>query len=175
MSRSGEGVLIMAGGTGGHIFPGLAVADSLRRAGVPPVLVWLDAHGDFNTPETTPSGFLGGMPLAMLVGRVGPLAVLAGLQVATARRRQTRDGPESTARPVVSLFEFWPPWLFYAPLAPYWAWLSVRFGGPLTATASNPSIHAGGLIGESKSQILDLVSGDARRWIADYVAVEVGP
>ena len=78
-------------------------------------------------------------------------------------------------RPVVSAFEFWSPWVFYAPLAPYWAWLSVRYGGPLTATASNPSIHAGGLIGESKTQILDLVSGDARRWIADYVAVPVGP
>ena len=47
----------------------LPVMAGLRRAGVPPVLVWLDAHGDFNTPETTPSGFLGGMPLAMLVGR----------------------------------------------------------------------------------------------------------
>lgn len=32
-------------------------------------IVWYDAHGDFNTPETTPSGFLGGMPLAILVGR----------------------------------------------------------------------------------------------------------
>lgn len=32
-------------------------------------VIWFDAHGDFNTPETTPSGFLGGMPLAMLVGR----------------------------------------------------------------------------------------------------------
>lgn len=32
-------------------------------------VVWYDAHGDFNTPATTPSGFLGGMPLAMLVGR----------------------------------------------------------------------------------------------------------
>ncbi len=31
-------------------------------------LVWYDAHGDFNTPETTPSGFIGGMPLAMLCG-----------------------------------------------------------------------------------------------------------
>lgn len=34
-----------------------------------PAVVWFDAHGDFNTPQTTPSGFLGGMPLAMLVGR----------------------------------------------------------------------------------------------------------
>jgi len=41
----------------------------LRRAGVQPILIWFDAHGDFNTWDTTPSGFLGGMPLAMLVGR----------------------------------------------------------------------------------------------------------
>jgi len=45
------------------------VLAGLRRAGLDPVLVWLDAHGDFNTPETSPSGFIGGMPLAMLVGR----------------------------------------------------------------------------------------------------------
>jgi arginase len=31
-------------------------------------LVWIDAHGDLNTPETTPSGFLGGMPFAQLLG-----------------------------------------------------------------------------------------------------------
>jgi arginase len=32
-------------------------------------VVWFDAHGDFNTPETTISGYLGGMPLACAVGR----------------------------------------------------------------------------------------------------------
>lgn len=47
----------------------IGVTAGLQRAGVNPTLIWLDAHGDFNTPETTPSGFLGGMPLAMLVGR----------------------------------------------------------------------------------------------------------
>ncbi|MDX6629324.1 MAG: arginase [Gaiellales bacterium] len=31
-------------------------------------LIWVDAHGDLNTPETTPSGFLGGMPFAQLLG-----------------------------------------------------------------------------------------------------------
>lgn len=36
-----------------------------------PGILWLDAHGDFNTPETTPSGFIGGMPLALACGR-GP-------------------------------------------------------------------------------------------------------
>jgi arginase len=46
-----------------------AVLTGLQRAGISPILVWFDAHGDFNTWETSPSGFLGGMPLAMLVGR----------------------------------------------------------------------------------------------------------
>jgi arginase len=32
-------------------------------------LLWIDAHGDFNSPETTPSGFLGGMCLAAACGR----------------------------------------------------------------------------------------------------------
>ena len=34
-----------------------------------PGVVWFDAHGEFNTPETTLSGFLDGMPLAMAPGR----------------------------------------------------------------------------------------------------------
>jgi arginase len=36
-----------------------------------PGVVWIDAHGDFNTAETTPSGFIGGMCLALACGR-GP-------------------------------------------------------------------------------------------------------
>lgn len=33
---------------------------------------WFDAHGDFNTPDTTIGGFLDGMPLATLTGRCWP-------------------------------------------------------------------------------------------------------
>jgi len=47
----------------------IGVAAGMQRAGIDPGLIWFDAHGDFNTWETTPSGFVGGMPLAMLVGR----------------------------------------------------------------------------------------------------------
>jgi arginase len=42
-------------------------------------LIWLDAHGDFNTHETTPSGNIHGMPLAALTGAgAAPLVTLNG-------------------------------------------------------------------------------------------------
>jgi arginase len=43
---------------------GLVVA-----ARAPTSVVWLDAHGDFNTPETTIGGFIDGMSLATMTGR----------------------------------------------------------------------------------------------------------
>ncbi len=43
-------------------------------------LIWFDAHADFNTPETSPSGNVHGMPLAAVVG-IGPqeLTTLGGV------------------------------------------------------------------------------------------------
>lgn len=35
-------------------------------------IIWLDAHGDFNTPETTPSGSIHGMPLGAITGHGHP-------------------------------------------------------------------------------------------------------
>ncbi|MFX0183250.1 MAG: arginase family protein [Candidatus Hodarchaeota archaeon] len=32
-------------------------------------IIWFDAHGDFNTPETSPSGFFDGMPFAIATGQ----------------------------------------------------------------------------------------------------------
>jgi len=47
-----------------------ASADWIRRLnGKPLGLIWVDAHGDMNTPETTASGNVHGMPLAALLGR----------------------------------------------------------------------------------------------------------
>jgi arginase len=63
---------------GGDCCTSLGVLAGMQLAGLAPTLIWFDAHGDFNTWETTPSGFLGGMPLAMIVGR-GEQTIAAGV------------------------------------------------------------------------------------------------
>ena len=45
-----------------------ATADFVRRDGKSPGLIWVDAHGDMNTPSTSDSGNVHGMPLASLLG-----------------------------------------------------------------------------------------------------------
>jgi arginase len=54
---------------------------SAGRTGV----IWLDAHADFNTPETSPSGNVHGMPLATLAGRGHPDLVNIGGEGAKVR------------------------------------------------------------------------------------------
>ena len=49
-----------------------AVARHCAEAGTPLSVLWLDAHADFNTPETSPSGNIHGMPVAILCGKGPP-------------------------------------------------------------------------------------------------------
>jgi arginase len=51
----------------------LGAVAGLQRRYRDVAVVWLDAHGDFNTPAITTSGYLGGMALAMLTGRTPAL------------------------------------------------------------------------------------------------------
>ncbi len=48
---------------------GPAALGCLAGLSAPPEVFWFDAHGDFNTPETTVGGFLDGMALATAAGR----------------------------------------------------------------------------------------------------------
>jgi arginase len=52
--------------------PGLVAGLQQSGTTIEPIrigMLWLDAHPDFNTPETTRSGSLGGMPVAVATGR----------------------------------------------------------------------------------------------------------
>ena len=67
----GEFPLVLGGDHSIAIGTAAGVADG-RNTGI----VWFDAHGDFNTPETTPSGNVHGMSLAAILG-IGPFADVA--------------------------------------------------------------------------------------------------
>jgi arginase len=70
--REGHGALVLAGDDTAAI----GVVSGLQRAagaGSRIGVVWVDAHGDFNTPETSYSGILAGMPVAILAGLAGPI------------------------------------------------------------------------------------------------------
>lgn len=64
--------LVLAGDC--NVSLGVLAGLAHRSVGV----VWLDAHGDFNTPDSSPSGYLDGMALAIATGLCHP-ALLAGI------------------------------------------------------------------------------------------------
>lgn len=59
-------------------------------------------------------------------------------------------------------WEFWPSWAVYLPLVPWFIWWSLRYGGLRTCTLANPGIPLGGIVGESKWDILRLVPESAK-------------
>jgi len=54
-------------------------------------------------------------------------------------------------------YEYWPWWLFYLPVLPYWVYLSLKNRSFAYFSVANPGIHLGGFFGESKSEILSLI------------------
>ncbi len=71
-ARQKNRALLMTGGGCTHI---TGILGGLQDAHGPDLrvgLVWFDAHGDFNTPHTTITGSLGGMPVAVAAGLAFP-------------------------------------------------------------------------------------------------------
>ena len=127
--RDSRGCLLEAGGqvddalAGGRA-PVIAAADcSISVTTLPAALrhrpeakvLWLDAHGDYNTPDTSASGYLGGMCLAGACGEwdaglgdtIAPLqVVLAGIRDLDAGERELLERSAATvigASPVETL------------------------------------------------------------------------
>ena len=74
--------------------------------------------------------------------------------------------------PHLAHFEFWPPGLIYFPCIVFWVLQSIRYGSITLPTAANPGIPAGGLCGESKSELLSIAGPLARQYIPPYVLVQ---
>ncbi|GAA5266028.1 hypothetical protein ACOSOMT5_P2455 [Acidiphilium sp. MT5] len=89
-------------------------------------------------------------------------SLAARLQAALTRRR--------TPRPV-SFFEFWPGFVFYAPVVVFWIAQSIRHRSVTLPTLTNPLIEAGGVCGESKTDILDQMGPVGREFLAPYVGI----
>jgi arginase len=77
LEQGGDSARLLA--VGGDCTTHAGAMAGIRRArpGMRLGLAWFDAHGDFNTPDTTPSGNVWGMPFAMACGRGDPDLVRA--------------------------------------------------------------------------------------------------
>jgi arginase len=79
---AGARLLVLGGDCTSHA--GAMAGIRRARPGTRLGLAWFDAHGDFNTPETTPSGNVWGMPFAMACGR-GDRGLVAAVDGPTVR------------------------------------------------------------------------------------------
>lgn len=69
LARSGRRPVSLAG----DCVSSLGMLAGLQQAGqAPERVLWLDAHGDFHTWSSSQTQYIGGMPLAMFVGRLDP-------------------------------------------------------------------------------------------------------
>lgn len=90
------------------------------------------------------------------------------------RRQEPHAGmpPLSKDGPAVSFFEFWPSYLFYAPVGLLWAYLAAKYRSPTLPTIANPLFPLGGLMGESKADVIETMTGDARSLVAPFITID---
>ncbi len=62
----------------------------------------------------------------------------------------------------ITNWEYWPFGLVYIPVFIYWAWLVLKARSFFFFSASNPSIENGGMLGESKIKIFDLIKEELK-------------
>lgn len=75
---------------------------------------------------------------------------------------------DQVKRPV-SYFQFWPGLVFYIPVFIQWLLLAIRYRGLSLPLNANPRISLAGMVGESKSDIFSMCSGEANSKVAPWV------
>jgi hypothetical protein len=91
---------------------------------------------------------------------------------ATSRRqRGLLTGRAIAAVSRIWRWEFWPMWIFYLPVLPWIALLAIRHRGLTTPTAANPAIPHGGVVGESKYEILKKLPTE---WVVPTALISAG-
>jgi len=73
----------------------------------------------------------------------------------------------------LSQWEFWPAWIFYLPISLRYLTLSIRYGSLTLPSAANPGMKTGGLIGESKFEILRDLKAIAPEFVPDTELIPV--
>ncbi|MFK7790564.1 MAG: alpha/beta fold hydrolase [Phycisphaeraceae bacterium] len=58
-------------------------------------------------------------------------------------------------------YEYWPGWKFYIWMVPYWLYLMAKYRSTTLWTLANPCMPDGGVVGESKSDILSRIGDDS--------------
>jgi membrane protein DedA with SNARE-associated domain len=102
---------------------------------------------------------------------VAAVAVVVAIRLALALRvRRTRQRVVATVSRLWR-WEFWPMWIFYAPVAAWIAWLIARYRGIAPLSAANPGITDGGIVGESKHSIVAALPHD---WTIPAIKIDAG-
>jgi len=113
-------------------------------------------------------------PLELLFGRTWLAILVAAAAMFAVLRLVLRSATKfGRAKLIASIsriwrWEFWPVWLFQAPMVLVWAWLAIKYRGTTVWTAANPGIPDGGLVGESKFEILCRLD---QRWVAPTIYI----
>ncbi len=110
-STSGDSAVVIGGECSVAVG---AIPAFAKRFGGRPGMLWLDAHGDFNTPTTSPSGYIGGMCLAMACGRTPDVDLNVGAPPVLGEERLVHVGSRALDKPEIEAFNSSPARLYTA-------------------------------------------------------------
>lgn len=100
---------------------------------------------------------LGGWPA--FVGVVLVLMILMNMALSLVTREGRRKLVVRLQKQV--RYEYWPGWKFYLAAVPYWLYLIAKYRSTTVWTLANPCMPDGGVVGESKSDILSRIDDPA--------------